>query len=98
MKVRITILIINIIALIASWFLLDTDYTDKFIDENFLDKTLLVIGHVYAKLVLIYSLIMGTSIIGTILFGLLKRKDLFMGFLYCVVLNLILLLVVIVAN
>lgn len=93
MKIRLIVFAINILILILSWFLLDVDYSDKFINENVFDKILLSIGHQYARFIFLYTLLLSTSFIGTIVFGLIKRKDLFYGFLYCLLLNLMCLLI-----
>ena len=93
MKLRYKILILNLLVLIAAWILikiLGQDYSDNFQAENIFNKILSVIGYVYAIFLIFSAFIFCISVLGTIIFGLIKKKEWFLGFLYGLILNLIL--------
>ncbi len=94
MKTRFKILIINVLVLFMAWILigeLGQAYLDNLSSDNVFNKLLSAIRYTCDLFLIISSLIFFISILGTIIFGLIKKKkELFLGFLYSLILNLIL--------
>lgn len=97
LNVRYLIVLINIVILIISWFLIDIlgqGYADNYQGDNMFNEILSVVGYVAAIFFIIAGLILVVSFLGTLIFGLLKKKELFLGFLFSFLINVFLGLII----
>jgi hypothetical protein len=87
----------NVAILIICWFLINTigqGYADSYPNENLFSKILSVTGYIVAIFMIVAFLILTTSFLGTIIFWILKKRELFLGFLFSILINIALGLII----